>query len=199
MITKNRTRGVIGGIAAAAALAMFVPAGAAATPKTGVGTVKCASLTGTLKFAPALRNGGTSSEKITISTTDATCSGTMDGATILRGATTGSLTAPTNDCQSLLGTHHYVLTTATQWTVKTGKPALKASNVKFTTETGNAGNGGTIPITFDAAGKDIGGSFLNKTATAHAVIRETVTQLATACGGTGITVLHINAGTVSLH
>ncbi len=200
MNMKHKTLYVVGGLAAVAALmATSVPAQAAATPKTGVGTVKCSKFTGTLTFSPALKNGGTAAEKISISSKATGCTGTLDGASIASATTTGSLAAPTNDCQALLGTNHFTLATTTKWTVKSPKPALKPTNSKFTTESGNAGNGGTVPISFDAKGKDSSGSFVKDLANAHAVIQETVTQLATACGSTGVKTLHIKSGFISLH
>jgi hypothetical protein len=172
--------------AAALLTALMAAPGGAAGPINGVGKGKCA-ISGTIKFNPPLKNGGTAAETVTVAASLSGCSGTGAGATIASGTSTGSEHTPTNSCSALVGTMHNTLTTIAKWTVKAGKPALNPTTVVFTTETGNATN----PPSFDTSGKATAGSFKGDTAKAHAVIQESITTIATECGGTGVSLLHI--------
>ncbi len=52
------------------------------------------------------------------------------------------------------------------------------------------------PISFNVAGA-VTGSYPSKTAKATGKLKETLSQLATECGSTGISILHIVSGTAS--
>jgi hypothetical protein len=149
----------------------------AASPINGTGTVTC-GIKGTIKFSPPLKTGGTSPETVSISASLSGCSGTGNGADVVKASSKGSESTPNNDCASLAGTMSNTLTTTTKWTVGSGKPKLNPSTVVFTSETGNAGP----PLSFDASGSATAGSFAGDSAAAHAVIKQTISQVFAACG-----------------
>jgi hypothetical protein len=186
-VTLKRHAAALVCVFALIGIATAAPAGAATV---GTGTVKCA-IGGKLTFNPPLKNGGTSAETIKVKVTLGHCTGTGSGTTVAGGTATGTTTRPNNDCSGLAGTNTTPLVANTVWTVKTGQPALVNTKVKYTSTTGNA----TDPPSFDTTGKAIKGSFTGDTATAHAVLKQSLATVLNECGGAGVSVLNINSTT----
>jgi hypothetical protein len=76
---------------------------ASATPVTFVGSISC-SVTGTMKFSPALVNGGSATETVTVTAALSGCSGnvTQFSKTITKGTMKVSGVGTGNDCASYL-------------------------------------------------------------------------------------------------
>ena len=172
-----------------AAIGMALPAGAA-TPINGTGKFTC-TIAGTIKFKPPLKNGSTAPSKVTIKAKLTACgSGTGDGAHVASGTVVGGYTTPTSDCSGLAGTSTVNLVATAKWKVTKGSNPLNPSSIQYTSVSGGAT---ATNATFDATGTVTGGSFNGDTATAHAVIQESLATLAGDCGGKGIKTLHIQA------
>ena len=185
MSLKKRALGLLGSAVLVASMGA-APANAA-TPINGTGGGAC-HLAGTIKFKPALVNGGTAPSNVTVKAKFSSCSGgTGNGANITGGSVKGSLTTTSNDCASLAGTQPNVLTATAKWKVAKGAPKLNPSTITFTSTTGNVG----ATVSFDAAGSVTGGSFNGDNANAHANIQETLATIAASCGGKGVKLLHI--------
>jgi hypothetical protein len=163
----------------------------ATTPKTGTGTLTKCTMSGTVKFSPAL-TGTSRSTKTTIAVKVTCTAGTGDGATVTGGSSTGTETK-SQSCSGLAGTTSHNIADTTTWTVKSGKPALAASKGALTQIKSNA-NTTTGVVSFDATGKVKTGSFskspLNDIA-AHAAIKENLSTVVNECGHSGVSTLTI--------
>jgi hypothetical protein len=190
-----RPKFLLSAVIAVAVLGMALPAGAA-TPINGTGHVSC-SITGTIKFNPALTLAGGGPGHVTLKAKLTGCSGTLNGAHVASGSASGTETTTDHTCGDLAGPQSNTLTSTVKWKAQTGQPKLNPTTVVYTTETGNTGP----PVSFDASGSATAGSFKDTTAgsaTAHAIITETTATILGACGKKGVKTLHIGSGTAAI-
>ena len=177
-----------------AMLAMALPFGLAVTMgigpataranTTGTGTYNCSKLIGTISFNPPL----TFTAKIETTTVSATASTCKGGHPVPVSATSKSTTKGTkpSSCTTL-----QTATTAVKFTT-TYNPVVTPSTFTGTAKGGSSGS----TAFFNVTGK-VTGSYPSTTAKAHAVIKQTVAQIAAMCTGTGIKTLNIASGTVT--
>jgi hypothetical protein len=192
---KTRGLGAIGAIALAGAFTAM-PANAT-TPVNGTGTLTKCTMGGTVTFKPALK---TSAQTVTttIKVSVACSGGTGDGANVVSGSSLGTETKSGQSCGSLGGTTTHNIKDKTSWVVKTGKRPINPSNGTLTKVTTTINNS-TGAISFAATGKVNSGSFTGRSIAAKALIKETFQQVATQCGGAGVSTLHIKpASTIKI-
>jgi hypothetical protein len=148
---------------------------------TGKGTYNCTKETGTISFSPPLKFTA-QTVKTTVKTSASGCTGGTPK--VLTEAGNSVTTKPNQSCTGLAG--------STPFTIK-----LTYSNgAAASTLTGTAKGGGTGAATFTITGKTTG-SYASASTTAKATLKQTTSQLATLCGGAGISTLNIVSGTVT--
>jgi hypothetical protein len=147
---------------------------------TGTGTYNCTKETGTITFSPPLKNA-TQTVKTTVKTTASGCTG---GTPKVLTASANSVTTKASSCGGLAG--------STPFTIKTSY----TNGAVPSTLTGTAKGGVGTQVTFTITGKTTG-SYPSLTTTAKATLKQTVAQLAAACGGSGISTLNIISGTIT--
>ena len=116
MGSRLRGSGLVGLVVMVVLVA--TPGIASATPVTFSGSITC-SMSATLKFKPALKNGGTAPETVTLAAALGGCSGDISqfGKTITKGVMTASGVATGNDCATYLTEGHLLpaLNGTTKW------------------------------------------------------------------------------------
>lgn len=136
---------VLGG----ALVAQGPPSGATPTPVTLSGAVTCTA-TGVVKFSPALVNGGSSSETLTVKTKLVGCSGpgaSGGGVTLTKSALVATASVPANNCgQVLSGSELPDLNGTVKWKGSGGKVTPSTIDIRHAT------------ILFDPNGDDGSGS-----------------------------------------
>jgi hypothetical protein len=147
---------------------------------TGRGTYNCTKETGTISFSPPLKSA-TQTVKTTVKTTASGCTGGTPKVVTVAG---NSVTTKASSCGGLAG--------STPFSIK----LTYTNGAVPTTLTGTAKGGVGTAVTFTITGKSTG-SYPSLTTTAKATLKQTATQLATACGGSGISILNIVSGTLT--
>jgi hypothetical protein len=163
MFSKKR----LASVALAASLAAgMIAAGPAygATAIDGSGSVHC-SFTGSIKFSPALKDGGSTPATASIKGKTSGCTGGgADGGNIVSGTISGSVHSPSNDCTTAFGALVGGIGYSTKWKVakKTAKqnPTVQAFPAYTLNEDG----------TVDLTGSATSGSYNGDSATTHLVI-----------------------------
>ncbi len=179
---------VLGLMALALPLGLVVTMGTgpatASANVAGTGTYSCSHLTGTISFNPPL----TFTAKIETTTVNATATTCKGGHPVPVKAISKSTTKGTkpSSCTTL-----QTATTAVKFNT-TYSPVVTPS---VFTGTAKGGSSGTTAF-FNVSGK-VTGSYPSAVAKAHAVIKQTVTQIATMCNTTGVKTLNIASGTVT--
>lgn len=161
----------------------------AAWAVTGTGLYGCNKVTGTITFKPALKNGGTSAETTTIATTASTCSGGSPKPTKVTGKAT--IHSSTNSCGNLANPQTVSLTL-------TNTPAVSPKSVVHATS-GEVISGSSITFTVGTVSSpaSVTGSYPSTTAYGSGKLTQTVSQVASACSGSGLSKVTIKSG--SLH
>ena len=178
---------VLGGVALSA------PSGARMmrVPIDGTGTVSC-SLAGKLSFSPPLSAlGNPVATTVTLRAVLTNCSGTGDGANVVRGIVNVSGQSPTNDCLTLLTNAQSAARSGPlRWVTARGTPRLNPSTIELDTAAFSAGP----PITVDTGGSATAGSFAGDTSASHTVVMETFDRLRSLCLGRGLRAIHFLPG-----
>ncbi len=159
------------------------PATAGANVVTGKGTYSCSKLLGTITFTPPIKNSA-QTVKTSVISTASTCKGT-DKPVITSAKSTSVSSKVGATCAGL-----------TQQAATKFHTTYLPAGIAPSVLTGTTSSGGTSPVSFNVAGK-VTGSYPSATAKAHAVIKETISQILAACGGTGLKTLHIISGSVT--
>jgi hypothetical protein len=147
------------GVAAVTALNVGT-ASAGAPPVNATGTVSCSSITGSLKFGPALNLTGGSAETIKVKLMLDGCEATGSNVTSsgFSGKAKGSLSIPTNDCTILNKANSVSGSLLIKWSVKAGLAKLNPSSLSFTSLTGTP-TGGNGDVGFVFSDQALSGSF----------------------------------------
>jgi len=157
----------------------------AAWASTGTGTYNCSKVSGTITFKPPLTNKGGKAEVTTVKTTASTCSGTAKPKpTKVTG--TATIKSSSNACANLAGSKAISLKL-------TYSPTVTASTL-----TGSASESisGTS-VTFLVSGK-VTGSYPSSSASGKGKLKQTTSQLATACASsTGLKSATIASGSLT--
>jgi hypothetical protein len=187
-----RIRNVLLGVAALAiplgalSVALAPSVAGATTLKTGKGTYNCSSITGTIKFKPALTlSGGSGTETVTISTASSGCSGGKPKVTTSTGSAT--VTTDSTNCSSLE-------TGLPTITFNTTYPGAAPSTYTASSSSSTSGSG---VITFTTSGT-VTGSYPSTGANSSATIKQNESAIIASCGSTkGLKKLTIEDGTSS--
>jgi hypothetical protein len=171
-------------ILASAMTALTMGAGSASARAnvTGSGTYNCSKVSGTITFKPPLKFTAQ-----TVTTTVKTLSsGCVGGKPAVTSEMSNSVTTkPNQSCAGLVGSTPFTIkSTYTNGAIPstlsgTAKPVISGTTVTFT-----------------ITGKT-SGSYPSLSTVAKAVIKQTTTQLNTACGSTGVATINIVSGTIT--
>jgi hypothetical protein len=176
-------------------------ASAGAPPVNGTGTVSCTGATGLLKFNPTLNFNGSSPESVSVKVTLHGCnaSGGSNVTTAnFNGKGKGSISAPNNNCSSLVGTQSVNGSVTIKWTGKAGTAKLNTTTLTLTSITGvAAGANGNAGFTFSSQATS--GSFAGSTSGELDSNKPAATLGGSSgCGAKkGLKLLNIVAGTTS--
>jgi hypothetical protein len=195
----KRSRFVGAALLIAAVPTLFVLLGPAVAdaslPVSLTGSISCVE-TGSLGFSPPLTTNGTGKpDSITYSGSLSSCTGntTQQGITITGGTITGSETLTTDSCSDVAsGRSMQVMTARIDWTATGG--TVKHSGVrtpKGTFQTGSNGN-----LTLDLPGPEKSSttsySLMGDIYTSNLLIDQSVSNLLSSCGGSGISSMTFN-------
>jgi hypothetical protein len=203
------TGSLVVGLAGSASASVNIPTVTAnGTASCGNASTGASGISGTITFAPPLKNGGTSAEVTTVSIKEKHCTTTatnLPAGGALKGKVHQSISSPTstNSCTGLTTSAAETLTVKWSWknthgvalanvtsTVEsfsgynivssTNPPWTVSGDEGFQLPGNGSGGGGTSSGTGSFLGTDGGGS-----STAVAYLGLTAAQLATACASTG--------------
>ncbi|MCU1426122.1 MAG: hypothetical protein JWL83_122 [Actinomycetia bacterium] len=178
----NLKKKLLAGVGVATLAGMSVLAGPAfaVTPVNGTGNASCSHLTGSIKFSPAYKNGGTAtSTTITVKTTATNCSASGGNVTtITKIQSKGSSHGTSNDCSSLTSPSSNPLTVTSKYKAT---PKINPSTTVFTSTTpGVSGS----DATFTVAGSNTAGSFNGNAVSATANVGP-IANIVSKCGSNG--------------
>jgi hypothetical protein len=157
----------------------------AAFAATGTGTFGCSKVGGLITFTPPLKNGGVSAETVKVKATATTCSGTANPKPT-KVTATATIHSSNNSCAGLAGARPISVHL-------TYSPVVTASTLSGTANETISGQ--QVAFTFSGT---VTGSYPSGSASGSGKIKQTLSQIGTACGSTaGLKSLTIAGGSLA--